>query len=482
MAKPFSGVPVPNEIILEIAKHVAQYNNLSYYKIGRDMSDKPIVNFGMVCRRLRQISAHLLVPHIRVDFKISSLQRLEEISNHELVRKGVRQLTVSLASFNKELCDDFETFIKFYVLDLKKFSQKMYGEGLGDEALQCFWVLQSWTRIIIDVHSGSRRTSSEEEANAFHLTLLDEAHANYKRLHDEQELLFPSGEFANRVAVAMSRMPLAKRLNFVDELPFLMENIYGTPRFGMAGTWEMQEMQFAQSSLYPTLIQLPIAVHQAGISLHSVEISLEGIHCDEVLNADPATLRSLPSAFKSLKEATFRGCPVLNRDLKALPTYLNQMDKNPHLKKISIHTCGFYKSAVSTAEESDDSRLPGSILSLSSKISHTSLLNVRLCRVGFHCADLFAFISSLPMSMQWLQLDEVDLLDGTWEGVLDELRLKMYDLKIPGEVYRYTRDGLELQGLTGGEFDAMEPHQVERLFEDCDSTIMRTFLETYSIR
>ncbi|KAK4207868.1 hypothetical protein QBC37DRAFT_379641 [Rhypophila decipiens] len=227
-------------------------------------------------------------------------------------------------------------------------------------------------------------------------------------------------------------------------------------------------MRFAQYTLYATLIQLPIAVHQAKISLSSVTIDLEGIQCDEALNADPATLRSLSSAFKSLEEVYFFGCPAIksanNLGLKALSTYLAQMVKSPQLQLMSIDTCGnsqghFDDVLAAAGSYNDWARLPGSFLSLSSQINRNFLLDVTLSRVNFHCTDLIVFIASLPMSMEWLQLYQVHLLDGTWDGVLDELRMKEY------RVDRHSHCGdLLLYDLTGGEFDFMDPYQPNASF------------------
>ncbi|KAK4207867.1 hypothetical protein QBC37DRAFT_379640 [Rhypophila decipiens] len=213
MADPFS--KVPNEIILEIAKYVPQDDDIAYYELGRDMPDKPIINFGMVCRRFREMSAHLLVPSVRVACHTSSLQRLEEISHHPLVRKGVRKLIVSLSSFDKELCDDFGQFIKFYMFDFERYCKE---GGRRQDERETERVLKSWREVfdLFEYNKSHGRRGDHSKEYATQRTLLEEAHANYKQLHDEQEHLFRSGEFTDRVTLATSRMPLVKSLTFVD--------------------------------------------------------------------------------------------------------------------------------------------------------------------------------------------------------------------------------------------------------------------------
>lgn len=106
---------LPNEVFLSITGYVNEQDTLEYYAVKRGMSAIPIINFSMTCRRFRQVSGHLLVPHVSVNISPCSLDRLEEISRHPSISTGVRDVDVELTSFSLDLVSDFKTFVKFYL-------------------------------------------------------------------------------------------------------------------------------------------------------------------------------------------------------------------------------------------------------------------------------------------------------------------------------------------------------------------------------
>lgn len=91
---------LPDEILLEIFEHVENFDldggplPYSYNDRGR----KDIKNTRLVCQRFCDVSSQLLVRVVRVYFNEASLARLDEISRHPTIAKGVRAVGVVLNS------------------------------------------------------------------------------------------------------------------------------------------------------------------------------------------------------------------------------------------------------------------------------------------------------------------------------------------------------------------------------------------------
>ncbi|KAM7211574.1 hypothetical protein V8F06_013044 [Rhypophila decipiens] len=116
-------------------------------------------------------------------------------------------------------------------------------------------------------------------------------------------------------------------------------------------------------------------------------------------------------------------------------------------------------------------RLPGSCLTLQRNLPRKQLTWVKLYRANFRCCELLAFLASLPTFMEEIWMDDVRLLDGTWEEVIEMLRKKKY----PG------RYGVKLEDCSGGELIHMTIPQGQTFFAYND-IMDRTFLEMYCVR
>ena len=153
-------------------------------------------------------------------FQPSSLDRLEAISHHPSIRKGVKHVTISLNFFSKQLRNDFTAFVDFYSKKLKDHAESEWGtreesrkrSGWNDAYHEADRVYDSWRRIMASTVSNSAK-DEEDEA---HRALLQEAHKKYQHDYDQQQMLKTSGKFVETVASALARMPLAKGVDIDD--------------------------------------------------------------------------------------------------------------------------------------------------------------------------------------------------------------------------------------------------------------------------
>lgn len=212
---------LPDEMLLKIVECLG--DDVPYYKIGPNMSPRPLINFRMVCRRFRDITDNVLVRSITVSCQPSSLARLTEISRHPSIRKGVRNLTVSLNHFSPELCDNFVLFVEFYAEKLLRFAELEWGtreESLrrgrwSDQYDEVNNIYTSWRRVINANSNATAETSEEDQA---HFLLLKKAHDEYKAAYHQQEALMKDGAFIRTIASAMARMPAARSIEINDSL------------------------------------------------------------------------------------------------------------------------------------------------------------------------------------------------------------------------------------------------------------------------
>ncbi|KAM7192880.1 hypothetical protein V8F20_008677 [Naviculisporaceae sp. PSN 640] len=501
---PKLGTPIlklPEELLDDIAGLINDLPDIPYPFRRPGMSRLQIINFSMTCRRLRDASGSFLVPRVRVDFRPWSLARFEEISRLEFIRKGVRRVDVHLTAFNQDLALDFALFIRYYTRQLELYlSRKAF--CLNEPSFnECQGVFASWMRIIEagPTTAHGELTSRETEEDKTHRGFLTNAHARYKELYDEQERLLTSGEFLKRVAAAIAQMPRVKCLAFVDKLTYyqrqsaardpsvcnavdVLDDFYQTMQEPLDGvqTWGRSHVQrrafLTQSNVYSVMVQLPIAIHRAGISLNELQFDLDGLQKDEILRADADTLGALSSATQSLKSIEFTCSGILNQDSNtwtgldapaaspdALAAYLAHLIKNPGLEEITLSPCGPCRlqrawdpySEESFIEPETLAKLPVSCLALSPGLPRQHLTSLTLSRVDIHCNDLLSLLASLPSKMEVLKLTEINLQGGNWEDILDVIRLK----KFPDRCKR-----LILWYLTSKETETMDWDTYGELF------------------
>lgn len=350
---------------------------------------------------------------------------------------------------------------------------------------------------------GSMSSPDEDEV---HRGLLLEAQGQYKELYVKQELLLASGEFSNRVAAALARMPCVKSLAFTDRLATtrrpagawnspvrfgvdVRDAYYQAMREGMEGkeSWIIQEgarrrFKFSQSNIYTIIVQLPIAIYRAGVPLDHLLFDLNGLKWDKDLKADSETLLALSSAVQSLKSIAYYGSIDLNKDLirpepvDDLSAFLGHLIKNPNLETINLDICGISRGNYSLVKPytttNEWARLPVSCSALSSNLPRNRLTNLRLSQVDFPREQLLSLLTSLPSRMEHLHLEGIKLVGGNWEDILDLIRMKTFADK----------DSLRLGNLLGGEYDNIRRINLNDLVAWRDREAHRTVLELYCLR
>lgn len=248
---------LPDELLLDIFTQVKTYrptNKALHSDFASSSAD--IAAVRLTCRRFAATSSHLLVHYVRLDgINSHSLDRLEAISHHPLVRKGVRIIRLELRCYVPSLANDIGKFARWAakrVLSLAQHQRRTFEreiessryedcsittQGLlrrRDELATLFerlrTMLDMWSSVSVkegeDVPTNLLIRTAKDELNSSEIdshleaepcvSLLREAHDLYRRRYEDQEALRKDNAFVVRFAEAMSRMSKVKILEVQD--------------------------------------------------------------------------------------------------------------------------------------------------------------------------------------------------------------------------------------------------------------------------
>ncbi|KKY34000.1 hypothetical protein UCDDA912_g06031 [Diaporthe ampelina] len=375
---------LPNELLIEIFSSVKTHNPANEaHHTSFASSSEDIANVRLVCRRFAALSSELLVHYIRLDgINSASLEKLEAISMHPVIRNGVHIVRLVTHFYTSTYANDVRRFACYAVNrvfgqalrfkeDLEE-AERDDIEGFSttrEEAAvvlaEVKAILKTWGRVSLEdmedaVGSWSidfdkskqdcmalrRRNSGDPEKSEEerHLQLLHIAHQLYRLRYQDQERLRQNDAFVERFAAAMARMPKAKGIEFHDFQPPKYQSLQEDGRSGQSDpsfsetddyaglvdidslvqpmSWdEAADRQLGEPPV-DLLFRLPIAIHQAGARLD--RISMQTTTCAE--NFYPLFEKVRMNDFISL------GTAINRMNLKSF-TFLHHEDMKPRVRQ-----------------------------------------------------------------------------------------------------------------------------------------------------
>ncbi|KAK7701302.1 hypothetical protein SLS64_010345 [Diaporthe eres] len=253
---PMSILSLPDELLIEVFSAVKTHNpaNQAHHKSFASSSGD-IANVRLVCRRFEACSSHLLVHFIRLDgINSESLEKLEAISRHPVIRNGVQIVRLVTQFYTSTYANDVRRFAWHAVnrvfglatqykedveadedADVEGFSERRQEAAVVLANVKA--ILKTWGRVSLEGMEDSigpwsvdfdksnqdcmairRRNSGDQEKSEveWHLQLLHIAHQLYRLRFEDQERLRQNDAFIERFAAAMSRMPKARGIEFHD--------------------------------------------------------------------------------------------------------------------------------------------------------------------------------------------------------------------------------------------------------------------------
>lgn len=289
---------LPDEPLMNI------FNNI------RDRTD--IKNLRLSSRRLNETSSHLLMDTLHVSPNPSSLERLDKVSRHPTISRGIRRLVASVDVYNADAARDLALFTTNCILELQAhIPRREHGR------FEAFGILKSWDKFretfVYPRNDGAH-------VNEHHACAMYNGWLRFKRLHDDQQSILRSGHYTQGIASAVGRMTRLDGLVIKDRSrscaggegssPSILRKVEGSvtdPTRLVEDltfytlSWERARRRGVENQPTRLLYQIPLAIHNAGSSLAHLKFDLTAPHSFQLdMDSDEMTkLRSFAQGLKS---------------------------------------------------------------------------------------------------------------------------------------------------------------------------------------
>lgn len=471
--RPLKVVDMPNEILTRI---FANFEDVPAPQIQVDSSpfDDPlpspdlasIKNIRLTCRTFCEVGSMFILPVVDILFTQSSLQRLEDISNHPIISKSVHTVRVNPNPYIPVLCEDIYDFrdqLYYEVVNLHasfendaiRTQQEVATYALWDGVIlqpqphrnigPDFHVALSVSDRLIAAMEKIQESDSESSLTPYDdhiITAIEDAHEEYGRRCRQQRSLVADPHVLMNIATAVRQMPRVQRLCIPDPGTQHWDNIfrngwdkrYDAQEYASAMTatnpfWDLMvhggyrgESLFRrdQDPLLPMLHKLPSVLQAANRNLTQLDITLPPLEtCHMELLGEH--LMNLRHCFQNLKSIQVR---ILGRSLVLDPqaslamsySLLETMLASPRLEVVKLDYLergkkhGVFLPSVS-------------IGSVFANLPWTNLRSLCLRNLSVKVKELQQILQNVPGKINF-ELRRINLIDGTWAEALDVLRGK----------------------------------------------------------
>ncbi|TGO19615.1 hypothetical protein BTUL_0003g00690 [Botrytis tulipae] len=436
-----------------------------------------IQKMRLVCRRICDISSRFLLPTVRVELSAQSLARLDMISRHPTIGKGVRTVRVNARCLDRLFGDSFERFQYPKSEYLHSALHSVLIDHISaDEGKE--------TRMSRELYQRHQLNRSDESNTAISLREIfwSRAYERYKYLLTEEKTLIEEGVFLVSVGTAIARMPRATALHICDrdrndesdyrphprlhsKSKFLLDyyenedlliddmikyKLFGDddgfPEHRIEKSWSSPSAQI--------IIGLPAAIHKAGRSLENICIEM-------ICPTDYRTLASfkgfqeLSAATQWLKQFTFycrdedfedESDEWMPTKLDGLVKYLSAIVNTNALEKVHIDVSQLAIEPEHFGMETQNPSMPSLGTIFSSRI-WPNLRSMNLTRVPLHLSELETFIDNLNSSDIEMNIQHMYLISGSWsDGIEIFTRNSIQNLVLTTPTSRSERRALLASG------------------------------------
>ncbi|KAI7780405.1 hypothetical protein LA080_016129 [Diaporthe eres] len=420
-----------------------------------------IKNIRLTCRNFCDNGSKFLLPVVNFSFTRSSLQRLEDISNHSTISAGVRILRVHANPYNALLANDRYLFrrathtklwlLKGRIADDMRQAQKEVANACSlareSELFRTSELRAALTeadRVMEAMREVDGATKREDRPDNFEKNVknaLDQAHEEYVRRYREQQSLMQDRQVHDNIATAVRKMWSIQGLHITNLGGPEWDHII---RSGLGGRYDGQKykallgrpnpfwdlvihvdvedslLDWDPAPQFSLLNKLPLVIEAASNNLTRLNIVIPPTLSLEVLAADLPNVRH---ACQNLKVVQVRVCQgLVMQDSRprfvhaSLPTTYSLLDAllvSPRLEVVRL----FLERAVGL-EWFDSTESIGSVLA---NLSWDTLRSV--CLFGFPVkVDELQQVFEGVAGKLHLDLNGIYLMEGTWAQALEILR------------------------------------------------------------
>lgn len=437
LLRPLKILDLPDELLRHIFLYVrgdTTMFELAFYDMsGGDVEQ--IKELRLTCRRFCENSSHLLMFYVKADMTPQSLARLDQISRHPTISKGIRAVKLCLGRhFDSEIAHDVRAFARYQATKLRSYVGNWdlsVRQPLGFERTPTEVFQRAIVRATPIAESFEEAAQHGLDETCPEHVLLRQAHEGYKQLYKAQ-LLLQRGPFAQAIVSSMTRMPTATWLSIQDEDP---RATYGPNRIShiifpedledtetlrtklqaYSTSWDIARYYGLGSPPIDVIPSILSSIGEAGIRLSGMDIRVPLPNNLSSFSTDTVEPSKLQALSQQMKAFTFRP-----RNVGALPTeavplitgFLHPIFQTSSLRRIDLCFDFMYMG-------NPDSRPTASMAPI--LLSSTWPNLKQLCFNGpFHLRDLQKVVDHVDkdVELEWSGY----LIEGSWVEVLDVLR------------------------------------------------------------
>jgi hypothetical protein len=423
-----------------------------------------IKSIRLTCRAFCEAGSRFLLPVVDVSFTRACVQRLEEISNHPSISRGVQIIRIHTDAYNHSLANSLNQFCcqisqKLGVLPFTFATQATSVQRQVTKDCLLAGLIPKPKFLKIRGLQMALKDAQELEAivdklihrvdqAALHLDPFEtkinkaivKAHEEYKQRYLEQESLAKDARICANISTAMSLMPSVQRLCITECGPrkpeILGDSLYEPVdvqkwRSALKSSNIFRNMMLHTGTCPPTLLewkgeppfslvlQLPLLLSAGSRNLTHLDIDIPPIG-ETSLGIESRHLESLRRACQQLKSIKVRMKRFRNfLDILGNPAtvyaLLEPMLASPGLEVVKLD--------LSTQCELFLVSDPESIGSLLTGLSWNKLRTIHLSHVAIEADKLREVLGKAPGRIH-LDLNGIFLMEGTWAEALEILRAK----------------------------------------------------------
>ncbi|KAJ6783836.1 hypothetical protein PWT90_09109 [Aphanocladium album] len=417
-----------------------------------------IISARLVCRRFCNVASHFLVREISIGLDEASLARMEEISHHPTIARGVRTIRITLRFYNSSFTD-FQSFAfhqirraRDYLYFLRRDAEYRTPDGTSPAALQ--ERNEAHAHVVkLQRLAGMDLAGEGVSADKRDLAVLLDIHREYIALLEGQMSMLKRKRLSHCLGSAMARMPRARSLVIRDANPQLpLRDRYQRPESDLWTSLRISALEpldgfdvlwALDMPSYGCILDIFATIRNAGVYLTSIDIWLRNMRSSETLVPSQEMRQDLSEGMRLLKSFNFRADYFPNDEaMNNVREFLSTSLSTARLQQLSL---------AINIEAIDPASLDlGGILY---SVSGPHLKEITLSGLGIDFPTLLQFMGRLPEMIRRLHLSDVYLLSDTWREALDVLRAKTY-----GDV--------KFEWPEGGEFESTSEDDLESIFGD----------------
>jgi hypothetical protein len=448
--KPLNILGLPDEMLMRISDHVKGErwrHDVYFFMPDYDSDIESLKNFRLTCRRFCNTSSHLLLRYVHVTMAPSSIAHLEVVARHPAIGKGIRAIRVCPDFYSYRVAKDISCFAAKMANQLRQ-KTRSHEDYLLDEDVYFYDTERckepfSKEALMEAIEKGNRIAKSWEEyadtledpadeQSSKHVASLKRAYRVYCQRYEEQESIVKDGTFVQAIATAMAHMPSANWLRIQDAVEETREKGYMElvddpdaffEQEMRPYNWTEADRNEVGHLATEILVQLPLTLHEAGITVMELDVGLSAMHgFTYTLSQDQ--LQSLRAAADGLRGLGFSSHLLsddsyTSEEVTSILSFLSIFMGGKSLRELDLYLSDLSGPFIDVVDNTKVSHL-GILLATRSWPKLETLI---LEGCHFHLTELEKFLNKVGRRMH-LRLSEIRLLSGTWADALDIIRTK----------------------------------------------------------